>query len=241
MSDAKARYKRDMHHRLAMERIKREVQDLQERFARLRRQEEGLSAAVQDSQWATAKYRAALLNEPIPADVKGERLRQMIERDGMILPRRERAVRQYRAHSARLATELGVEVSWAARPATNAYAWAPLKRIECAPIVNDSSACVVWHELGHCARPCVSTHTRVQTAGGILKASVCVRCELLAWQWAIERGCAWTREMHDRLAKSLRTYSRYATPGEQREIEHLTSANGFRDAWLTHAQRSFSQ
>jgi hypothetical protein len=162
--------------------------------------------------------------KPLPLDLAERWHRMRIEQAGIVLPAYADAVAQWRAHIVTLCEQLRVKVRWEpAAAGINAYAWAKRKEIEIPPVTGPGSYCVALHEIGHCRHPC--DHQRVDD---VLKESVCVRCELLAWSFASrEAQPHWSREMHTRMTQAVTTYERYASHAERDEIRAMTSQLGF--------------
>lgn len=136
-------------------------------------------------------------------------------------------------HIRRLASILKIEiVRMAAR--THGSASRHARVIVCPPLVSAFACATGLHELGHtqtqhlCRPP---QHAPVTTATGSL---ICVPCEILSWRWAIAhvyRG-EWTAEHQANLRQGLNSYRRWATPGEQRDIDALTLNTG--DTMMRH-------
>jgi len=225
-----ANYSRNLDHRLKREKMKRETDDWIRNFrkttADMRRKEEYFS-----KWWAERRFKTC--RGPIPVDVARLVHQIRVEQDGIVLSADQPFIARWRTHVEAEARQLGVTIEWEPRCAgLNAYAWPTLKRAEFAPITSAGLYATALHEIGHVARPCEKTHTRVKTETGTL----CVQGEIDAWRWAIDRAQpTWTRPMHDRLAQALPSYRQYGTPSEQREIDELASGIGFHQIQLRRA------
>ena len=232
-------YRRKLDHRIKLDQIRRDgsanVQQIREGWSGLRRKEEALSLRLLEDRvrWASADARQGRKGFPIELaqrwhDTRLELTNTTPPDEVALLPLWQRDIEQ-------CARVLGVSIEWTATP-MNAYSFGRGKRIEISKIVTATSYAKARHELGHQARPCQPTHRPV-TTDAKLKRSVCVACELGAWQWAIDGACPqWTRRMHDCFSRSLRSYHRYGTPSEQRAIDDMASGLGFRHAQLAQAR-----
>jgi hypothetical protein len=232
-------YARKLDHRIALDKIKRDsdawLANYRDKQAQLRRGEESLSKRVIEDRLRTARLKAQREGRGVPIDVARRAHDLRLEQSGVVLAADRPFIELWRRDVAAEARRLGVEIIWEPKCAgINAYAWPALKRVEGAPITSAGLYITMKHELGHNACPCEKSHTRSKTDDG----SCCVRCEIRAWQWSIDRAVPqFTAAMHARLARSLPTYRKYGTPNEQREIDDLVSGIGFRQAQLRRAGR----
>ena len=226
-----ADYKRKLDHKNTIEKIRRDgdakIREIRKGFADLRRREEALSFKVLKDRvrWASEDAKAGRKAFPLQLATKWHLIH--CEEAGVTPPDEVDLVPVWRQHAEETTRELGIAVEWVDIPGNvNAYAWPTLKRQECGPIRSSFGYASFRHEAGHNANPCKPTHRRVTTDE---KKTVCVRCELEAWRWAIAGARPrWTRGMHDCLAVSLPSYRQYATPEEVREIDGMASDLGFR-------------
>ena len=148
--------------------------------------------------------------------------RHICHRDEIVLQQWQAWVPRWQAHIERIATHLGVSISYDVIAARNAYAFPVSKRIEISPITSPETYAAALHEEGHCTKPCQSSHRRVQID---TFKSCCIRCELEALQWARARAIEWSREMQAELARCIETYRQHATAVEDDEIRQLQLFN----------------
>jgi hypothetical protein len=225
---------RRIDHEIKLQQIRNDSEarqrEITETFARRRRAEEelGLSFLEGDVAFAKKMGRAQRLTDL-------RRLHRVkLHRTATTPACDAEFIDLWRAHVDELALRYNVSIVWERRTlGANAYAWPSMSRIEAAPIIDASSYAVLLHELGHIAKPCEPTHTRVTTT---LNDSLCIACEVSAWHWAIDTVRPfWTRTMHQQMADALTTYSKYATDSERHEINEMVSPIGFRRVMLRRA------
>ena len=220
---------REINHQVRLETIRRDgaeaVAHIKAQQASTRRGEERLSMSLLDLQLENARARGE-----VPFDLLEKWHLMHVEATSTTPPDERAHLPLWQHEIARLARELQIEVSMAATPGANVYAWAGLKQIEIAPITSAFGYTSALHELGHCARPCDATHRRAAMAGG---KTCCVQCEMEAWRWSIAQAKpTWTKGMHRHLAPALSSYRRYGTVAEQSAIDDLVSDRGLFRAQL---------
>jgi hypothetical protein len=224
------RYRRDQDHRLKLERMRAETDAVIAKWkassTRLRRAEEASHVRAIKLRYSTslAIGKLSLAMAEAYHDV-------VVEESCIVMAEDKPFLDAWRADAAAHARRLGVEIVWAPDCIRQGYAWSASKRIEVRPITSAGLYVVVLHELGHCAEPCRADHEpKKKDDGGV----ACASCELAAWRWAIRHAKpTWTRAMHQRLITALRTYRRYGTFGEQREVDELASDMGFYQTLMT--------
>ena len=225
------RYRTNLDHQSKLRAIRengeREVQKIRRDYAHLRRRREAVTAGFIKSAFRLEHLSS---DEGMPYSVAERYHTLRVEQSGSVASDEQPFVAGWTAHVETAARTMGVTIEWVPECAgLNSYAWASLRRIEIAPIYSGGLYAVALHELAHVALPCDDTHRRSNTEDG----SCCVRCEIIAWRWAIQHATpAWTRQMHRRLSRSLTTYRSYGTPEEQAELDHLTSDVGLFRALL---------
>ena len=230
-------YRRRLDHRIRMDNLRQDVAQLQEARTALRRKEEALGLLVLKGRVRRASAAAEWGGKGISVELAQAWSDTQIELAGTTPADEVALVPIWQRDVEQCARVLGVSIEWTATP-MNAYSFGLAKRIETSPIVSGTSYASARHELGHQARPCQPAHSRI-TTDVKLKRSVCVRCELSAWAWAVDGARPqWTRRMHNCLSRALRTYHRYGTASEQRAIDEMTSGIGFRSAQLAHRKRT---
>jgi hypothetical protein len=219
-------------HEIRLAEIKRKSAENRRRLAENRRQEERVSNAVLDLSVATWRLKGSIAaakgEAPPPLDLT--LAKDMTRRVGESIPRdTDPEVIRYRRHIAALCQELGVKPKFVVEFFRQGYAWSSLKEIELPPINGRFSYAIGMHEAAHCACPCEKSHVRVKTENG---ETVCVKCELAAWKWAIAHAVAWEKDMHEAMVGGLSSYRKFGTPAEQAEIDAMISPLGFRRAQL---------
>jgi hypothetical protein len=217
-----------------LDKVRTEMAQLRETERRLRRAEEALAVQLRHTRWSNRKYDARRTGAPIPLTEYFRRHRFLLETKGIVLPDLERTVARWRRDIEAKVAALRISLSWDATPATNAYAWPTLKRIEVAPIIGPETYAVVLHEVGHVAQPCQPSHQRVVVDK---LTSYCVRCEIGAWQWAQREAVDWQRPMHDVLVESVASYRKHGTPAEQTEIDQFCTGLAFRTVQVARVNR----
>jgi hypothetical protein len=206
----------------------RRVAEIYRQARELRGLEEQISLTTHQSRWSTAKYTSKRDGTGIPLTLARRQHRIRVEGSNTVEAGLEASVAKWRAHVDALARELQATVAYDATAGTNAYAWYTSKRVETQPILSPESYAIALHELGHIAHACEKSHRRVPVPDDPLNKTVCVRCELNAWRFAMARALDWTRRMHDEMSVALPTYRKYATAGERADVDSFTSAVGFR-------------
>jgi hypothetical protein len=227
-------YLRDLDRRIARDKHQRRLAQIREDYADIRRREEQLIASMIEADWKWARSSARLGIAPIKTDVAERFFDYMIERDAIVLD--PVSVARYRADANKWARLHKTEVIETATPGTNAYAFAKINRIEVAPIVNAATYAVRMHEQGHVVHPCAPGHKRTKTDSG----EVCVTCELVAWQWAMDHAIEWTHEMHRRLDRSLGTYNKYAVGDQIEAVKRMRSRRGYCETRLVRASKGMT-
>jgi hypothetical protein len=222
-------------HEIRMQAIRRKSADFHEKLALERRTEERISNELLDLRFGTWRLNRRMWEytskkgEPFPqldlslAKKLTRRVLESIDRG------QDPQVQAWRHHIAALCQELGVRPTYAVEYFGQGYAWASLKEIELPPINSAFTYGTGPHELGHTQHPCEKSHTRVTIEAG---RTCCVRCELLAWRWAIDHAIRWDSDSHESLVCGLSSYRKYGTPAEQAEIDAMISPIGFRRAQL---------
>lgn len=218
--------------------VRRAEQRLAETNRRLRRTEERVHVKHLDLRWQLAKMEAAREQRGVSLQAALQRQRQIVEVYGIILDAPQ--VARFRQHVAYLIHAHHITVRWDVLPAgQNAYA-SPLARwVELAPIINGELYATALHEVGHIANPCLPTHQRRRTKG-IIATTVCCRCEISAWRWALDVAIEWTADMHRLMKASLESYFKYGDATERAEMRTLSSPPNFRRVQLACTLREAS-
>lgn len=225
-------YMRDLENRIWREHVQRGTQELVASFRKLRRAEEELTISADEFRWQCRDR-----SKPLTLVDAQRRQNQVTERNNIIRPGDQKRVAAFIRHADQLARTYRTDVLEIALPGTNAYAFPRLNQIEAPPIVSGATYFVRVHEQAHVANPCQPTHKRVPTHADP-KKTLCVRCELVAWQWSIDHAIEFDREMHARLAQSLITYERYAVGAERDELRRMCSPLGYCEARQRRAMRT---
>jgi hypothetical protein len=135
-------------------------------------------------------------------------------------------MRRYREHAEAILRRHGIRWVVVTGPARGmaGYAYPGQRVVETGPIETFVDFVVLLHEAAHVVERCEPHHHPITRPG----SRVCVGCEVNAWLKAAAWALEWSLAAHLEMRRCLRTYVKYATPTECREIESLTSDTTYR-------------